>query len=508
MVYSGWGSESVQDQSQLRYMDGSNMGGVNNKSTAKKNANNSDYYPTTASAPALGYPSDFQSGDLDLSSPSTYTSTNSMNNMNGVKGGKKNNGHGSTAASDAPGYPGAFPTGGMSSSSSLSSRNAMNSINDMNAAMNGKQNDYRPSPAAPAMTGYPSAFSSGGVDSNSKLSSTDTGGSSIGNMHGEKNSKKSNYYTPTASPEMMGYPDAFQSSGVDSSSTRSNTNILKKASDTKTAMNGKKSSYHEPAAAPSMARYSDGFQSSEIDSSSTSAYTNTLTNANKVNRANNGNYPASTATPPMVGYPSSFQSGEMDSSYTAAGNVTITTSNTQKKNPAKSGKKDAYHSTTETPARAAYPSTFQSSEADSTSTRANKNGVNTVSKTNNLKNGSYTLSTAEPATKGYPSTFQSSNNKSSSKPIAAAWEEHIDENTNRRYFYNVVTGRSSWGEPDATVKRPPPPPPSPPPLSPVVEKREQDQWFRIRNSRGKRVWYNEVTKRTQVDRPDCLRKYK
>ncbi|WP_411024208.1 WW domain-containing protein, partial [Salmonella sp. s58408] len=101
------------------------------------------------------------------------------------------------------------------------------------------------------------------------------------------------------------------------------------------------------------------------------------------------------------------------------------------------------YSTMGAPALPGYPSTLQARDIDSNSNRTN------VNSTNKVKNGSYTAATTGSAVQGYPSSFQSRDIKSSARPGAAAWEEHIDEHTNRRYFYNSITGKSSWGQPNA-----------------------------------------------------------
>ena len=165
-------------------------------------------------------------------------------------------------------------------------------------------------------------------------------------------------------------------------------------------------------------------------------------NGNKVNGAKNGqksNYHSISAAAPTATYPRSAQSGDINSTYIAGDTNTV--GNTNNMNYAKSGKKGAYHSVTEAPTLPSFPGTFQSRESDPRSTRANAHNMN--NKSNKEKNGHYGPATAGQAVDAYSSTFQPSEFGSSSNPIAAAWEEHIDENTNRKYFYNSITGRVS-----------------------------------------------------------------
>lgn len=70
--------------------------------------------------------------------------------------------------------------------------------------------------------------------------------------------------------------------------------------------------------------------------------------------------------------------------------------------------------------------------------------------------------------------------------------------------------QSTWDDP----KKPPPPPPPPaPPTTPAKktqkdEIKEEDQWTNKDDGEGDIVWYNEVTKKSQRARPECMKKYR
>lgn len=71
--------------------------------------------------------------------------------------------------------------------------------------------------------------------------------------------------------------------------------------------------------------------------------------------------------------------------------------------------------------------------------------------------------------------------------------------------------QTTWTDPTITAIQQPPPPPPPEPEKKAenkLEKREQDQWFRINDPKKGRVWYNEKTEKKQDGRPQCLFKYR
>lgn len=109
-----------------------------------------------------------------------------------------------------------------------------------------------------------------------------------------------------------------------------------------------------------------------------------------------------------------------------------------------------------------------------------------------------------------PNVYQSIEFFPDSKFVADIWEEHFDLSTNKPYWYNTVTSKSTWDDPKVGVVKPPPPPPLPPsppspPSLPETTRSKAELWSR-KGPSG--LWHHEVTGETQVDIPACRMKYK
>lgn len=335
--------------------------------------------------------------------------------------------------------------------------NNVNGMDEVESAKHSKTSNYHAPTGYAPTSAYPSSFLSGEIDSSYTPGNTNTV-NTMNNLSSTKNSKKGNYHSSTAAPRTAGYPITFQSDDIDLSSVppgypghSNNTNNVNRVKSMDAAKNGKKSNYHSSTVAPPVAKYPSASQSSEVDSSYTRNNTTSgvkgMKYVNGAKNGNNSNYQGLTGTEPIPSCPRAFQPDELHSSSTPGNKNSM--NNATKINAMKNSKKGNYHSPTAASATAGYPSALQSSDIDSSSTWNNANPVintSSVNRTNNTskgKTGTYGSATTGSDIAAYSSSVQSSDTGSSSNSIAAAWEEHIDETTNRKYFYNTITRRVS-----------------------------------------------------------------
>eukprot|EP00752_Nemacystus_decipiens_P012973 g11479.t1 len=95
------------------------------------------------------------------------------------------------------------------------------------------------------------------------------------------------------------------------------------------------------------------------------------------------------------------------------------------------------------------------------------------------------------------------------KALAGAWTEYHDPN-GTSYWFNTISGKTTWDRPDLGKPTPPPPPPPPPPVEPTQTKKtapvnEKDQWKQVLDKNGRKMWHNETTGKDQYDTPDiCM----
>eukprot|EP00903_Cladosiphon_okamuranus_P015197 g14047.t1 len=98
--------------------------------------------------------------------------------------------------------------------------------------------------------------------------------------------------------------------------------------------------------------------------------------------------------------------------------------------------------------------------------------------------------------------------------LAGAWKKYEtdgEDGKKKPYWYNTMSGETTWDKPD-TDEAKPPPPPAPPAepkeTTPVKKEREKDQWKQLRNDKGRKYWHNEKTGENSFETPECLRKYR
>lgn len=461
-----------------------------------KHGNNSSYYAPTSAPPAAAYPNAFQSGELDSRLARNNTNNiNRANNVDTLKDGMKGNNHWATAAPPDPGCPSGFHIGEIDLNSARIHTNTMSNPNNVaytntTTKFNGEKGRSCSPKTAPAVAGYPSAFHSAEIGSSSTLSNIQNGvydTNSMTNATSAYKGNRGNYNSSTATPAIAGYPSVFPSTRVDSSSD--STNIVH---NTNVANNRKKTDYHSNVAPPITMRSGD-FELGEIDLNSNSNRTNTVGNLNNMTHARivengeKGRCRSPTESLAVAEYPNSFHSGKIDSSSTGTntkskltnmnsarnvrgakegkkGNYSTTAAalenveyprvvpsseigsssenpnRTIDRNVANNGNKNNYHSITAAPAVPTYSSGFRCADIDSSYTPNNRYTGTKANSSNKVTKGNYRQVTAEPAC---PTYFQSREFVSNSNPFTAAWEEHIDENTNRKFFYNCITGMVS-----------------------------------------------------------------
>ena len=72
--------------------------------------------------------------------------------------------------------------------------------------------------------------------------------------------------------------------------------------------------------------------------------------------------------------------------------------------------------------------------------------------------------------------------------------------------------QTTWKDPKPAAKKQPSPPKADPKKTERGQwfriKAERQQWFKIHDPKKGVVWYNEKTEKTQIERPDCLKKYR
>lgn len=382
------------------------------------NVNNRNYHTSTAALSTSAYSSDIESGDLALRSTPTFAYTmNSWKNTDTVSNDKNGKCYVPTATLPTPGYPDAFESNGGEWSCPPSPIGTMNSSDSTDTWTSGEKGNCRAPTAAPALIASLKPFHPGGVDSYSTWSN-----SNAAELEGNIS-----YYAPRLATTR--YPSAFEPSGIDLSYTVSDDNVLNSIGDMNAVESRRKQALNVPTSPPVAKGYANALQASGIGKSSTPAYTNAVTSSQMVDRvksSKNFNGPSPAPEPPTAGYLKAVPSDGIDLSYTPG--------DTSKVELAKSGNKGTYHSLTHASALPDYTSTAKSGKIDICPAR-------TI--TNSTRNGRYGVVTADPGIEAYPSNFESSGNGSRSKLIAASWEEHIDERTNRKYFYNNITGRVS-----------------------------------------------------------------
>ncbi|CAN0284904.1 unnamed protein product, partial [Laminaria digitata] len=66
--------------------------------------------------------------------------------------------------------------------------------------------------------------------------------------------------------------------------------------------------------------------------------------------------------------------------------------------------------------------------------------------------------------------------------IESAWEEYTDAKTKTKYWHNRITKETTWKDPK------PKPAAKEKPAAPKIEKREQDQWFRVNDPKKGKGW--------------------
>ena len=93
------------------------------------------------------------------------------------------------------------------------------------------------------------------------------------------------------------------------------------------------------------------------------------------------------------------------------------------------------------------------------------------------------------------------------------WTEVLDEGSNQVYYFNTVTGESSWEKPEGfqSTNEPDSPPPTAaqdsladdPPLAPEDD---PSNWEEVFDESSQAYYYvNNVTEATQWEKPDCMK---
>eukprot|EP00904_Undaria_pinnatifida_P006733 jgi/Undpi1/318/HiC_scaffold_1.g00314.m1 len=462
MVISAFSSGRTGGQSEDWNIDG--YGGRNldpsnyvNGPSASKNDKKGTYNAPTASAAIAGSLRDFQSGDVDsrFSAPNMKSSNIMHNKSNATTSKTSKTGHygAPTAPSATAEYWNDFQSGEGNPSYTPNSTNTTINANygkagkDIFAVKDANDGKSKATTAARASSAYSNTCQSGDIDSsptyntNGLINTGKNGTSKANGINNSKNGKQSHSHESAAPPASAAYPSAFQSGQqVPSAFAPSNDTIHSKT------------------------------------------YTKDTSSISKIKKGNIGNYHSSTTHPAAGSYSSALDPDYVDSTYAESTDAMY---NTNTNSTSKNGKNVNNQSATTRPATATYSRASQSREINSRSipssshTTNDANAASIVDIGNPMNYGmknNYQSSTSRPTIVANSRALKPSDVHTNSGSSAQAWEEHIDVATNRSFYYNNITKRSTWGLPSGMVKKAPPPPPSPPPMTPIVHKREQDQW--------------------------------
>lgn len=405
--------------------------------SAADNRNESNYHAPASGSVIAGYPNDFQSTGSGSSfpRPAYPTAATKANKTNSSQNRKSGDYSSPAGAPPTAGHRNVFRSSNIDSSSTHGVSSATNRISDTNAAENRNKGNYHAPASGSGIMGYPNAFQPTELGSSSTQPAYATALTKSNKINSAKNRESGDFSSPGEAPPPAGYRNAFQSGEIERSSTHGISNARNRISDFNAEQNTSKSNYHAPASGSAMTGHPNAFQCTELGSSSTQPayYGNALTKSNKINSANNGkrgNYSPPADVPPSAGYLDALPSCEIEPSYPPDDPDTL-------RNP----KHVTYHPSTKSPARPGYSGIFQSREIDTSPTRSNATTSYMKPVSSKGKTRTYGRATAGSEIEAYPSTFRSGNIGWGSEPIAEEWEEHIDESTNRKYFYNSITGR-------------------------------------------------------------------